>query len=214
MLQDNTIIYTIISTLLSVVGFKVNNETAIISAMMVSPILKPIIGAFKSKDTSIPNIKDGILKTVILTVMVFCISTLFSIINNYIGFYNQETTSMSLRLEKQQIINEYVSSCIVGAGVAYAVSENNILARTGLTLGITLIPMLTLSGLYFGNYIYNGIVNKLITSNNNATDTDTFNDKLENDNDAKSLQIFIIYAVNIVITSLFFVLTTRYVLRR
>jgi hypothetical protein len=233
MILDKTYIYAIISTLLALFGFKVNNETAIIGAMMVSPILKPITSVFKSKHTSTDNIINALIKMLKLSIMIFSIATVFSVINNYIGFYNQETSAMSLRLEKQQIINEYIASCIVGVGVAYAVSENNAIARTGLTLGITLIPMLALSGLYFGNYIYNGIVNKLSTSNNNTTNNNatnnnttnnnaidndtnnnTFTDKLENDNDAKSLQIFVIYAVNLLITTFFFIITTRYVLRR
>lgn len=218
MLLDKTYIYAIISALLALFGFKVNNETAIIGAMMVSPILKPITSAFKSKHTSTDNIINALVKMFKISIIIFIIATVFSVVNNYIGFYKQETLAMSLRLEKKQIINEYIASCIVGVGVAYAVSENNAIARTGLTIGITLIPMLALSGLYFGNYIYNGIVNKLSTSNNNATDTDTnnntFTDKLENDNDAKSLQIFVIYAVNLLITTFFFIITTRYVLRR
>jgi len=202
--MNNTYIYSILSALLAIFGFKVNNETAIIGAMVLSPILQPLTFVLKSKKSSLTDIKQGLMTTIIISIIIFIIGSLFSIINNKIDFYAEETASMKLRLEKKQIINEYIASCIVGVGVAFAISNNDALARTGLTLGITLIPMLALSGLYYGNYLYDKFFrNDSIISNND----DELNNK-------KAKKIFTIYFINISITLVLFTLTTRYILNK
>lgn len=202
--MNNTYIYSILSALLAIFGFKVNNETAIIGAMVLSPILQPLTFVLKSKKSSMADIKQGLMTTVIISIIIFIIGSLFSIINNKIDFYAEETSSMMLRLEKKQIINEYIASCIVGVGVAFAISNNDALARTGLTLGITLIPMLALSGLYYGNYLYN----KFFRNNNIISNNDyELNNK-------KAKKIFTIYFINISITLILFTLTTRYILHK
>lgn len=203
-MMDNTYIYSILSSLISIFAFKANNETAIIGAMIISPILQPLTSVLKTKLSSFNNIKQGLLTTTKISLIIFIISVLLSIINNKIKFYAEETSSMKLRLEKKQIVNEYILSCLVGIGVAFAISNNDSLARVGLTLGITLIPMLSLSGIYYGNHLYHKY---FITNNSYSNNSDL-------DYNNKSLKIFIIYFINITITLCFFKLTSRFILNK
>jgi hypothetical protein len=199
-MSEKIYIYSILSCLLSVFGFKVNNETAIIGAMILSPILQPTTYTLKNKNSSYNEIYNGILTTVYISIIIFCISSLFSILDNFIEVYNEETFSMKLRLEKKQIINEFFATFIVGIGIAYAIIEKNTLARAGLTLGITLIPMLSLSGLYFGNYLYDILFRKEYD--------------LTKQNHIKSFKILTIYLMNIILTLIFFKLTIKYILKK
>lgn len=198
--MDNKIyIYSILSCLLSVFGFKVNNETAIIGSMILSPILYPLTHVLKTKSSTYYQIYESIYNTIYISIIIFLLSSLFSIFNNAIDLYNEETFAMKLRLENKQIINEFVATFIVGIGIAYAISEKNVFARIGLTLGITLIPMLSLSGLYFGNYIYDILFRN------------EYDHKKQNN--VKSIKILLIYIINILATIIFFKLTTKYILK-
>lgn len=197
---ENLYVYSIISSVLAFFGFKLNNETAIIGAMILSPILQPTTYYLKSKSSSSRNLSTAFITTFKIALIVFIIGTLMSVINSKIKLYPVETATMKIRLDKREMINDFILAILIGFGVAFAIAENNALARTGLTLGITLIPILTLSGIYFGNYL----ADKYIL---NKYDVET-----DKKNKTNSIKLVIIFLINLIVTISTFTFTTRYII--
>lgn len=197
---DNLYIYSIISSILAFFGFKLNNETSIIGAMILSPILQPTTYYLKSKNSSYIDILTAFITTFKIAILIFIIGTVMSLINNKIKLYPIDTITMKIRLDKREIINDFIIAILIGFGVAFAIAENNALARTGLTLGITLIPILTLSGIYFGNYIYD----KYISNINDI--------QLYEKHKKIIFKLIIIFLINLFATLFTFTLTSRYII--
>lgn len=189
-------IYSFLSAVLSFMAFANNNMSTLIGAMILSPMMTPLTNIYSPEIKKKTTLLNAINQIIILAIFVFILGIIFGLIKNIFNLYEMESKYMKERTQPRLIHSEFISTLMVGFGVAYAIKENNKIARTGLTLGIVLIPMLVLAGLYFANYIYI----KYNNLNNNA--------KYHLINCFKCISIYII---NIGLSGLSFMFISKYI---
>jgi hypothetical protein len=211
-IESSLLVYTTLSAMLGFVSFANNNVTALVGSMVLSPILSPLTNLYnpeiKVNNLSISTIDQAIYTIILLVIFVFLIGTCLGLIKNYLKIYPLETEYMKDRTQQKIIIGEFISTIVVGIGLAYATIEVNKIAKVGLMLGIVIIPILVLSGLYFANWIFIKYENLYIKVKSKKLLKD-----LEKYHLINCLRFFIIFIINIAITSLAFIFVSKYILK-
>ena len=204
-------IYSFLSSVLAFMGFYNNNTPTLVGAMILSPIMSPLTNLYSSEVKNKGNMISAIITIIKVALFVFSLGVIFGLIKNKYNLYEMESEFMKIRTQPRLIKSEFISTIMVGLGVAYAIKENNKIARTGLTLGIVLIPMLVLSGIYFANYLHyklNNFKNMNTTHNN----TKNINTNLENYHLIHSLKFLSIFIINMGLSGLSFVFTNTFLI--
>lgn len=194
-------IYSFLSAVLAFMAFANNNMPTLVGAMILSPIMSPLTNLYSPEIKNKGTIHSAIFQIIGLSLFVFTLGVFFGIAKNHLNMYEMESPYMKERTKPRLIHSEFISTIMVGLGVAFAIKENNKIARTGLTLGIVLIPMLVLSGLYFANYIY------VKYNNNEKTENEDKNYHFIN-----SLKCMLVFIINICLSGLSFVFTNTYLM--
>jgi hypothetical protein len=204
---SSLLIYTFLSATLGFSAFVNNSTPSLLGSMMLSPIMSPLTNAFnphyKGPKLELENV---MLIMSGLAVFVFIVGVIYGLLKNYLAIYPLETDFMKKRTETPIIIAQFLSTIMVGIGVAFAIKEDNKLARTALTLGILLVPIAVIGGLYLGNYIF--LKHKNLSS---KLEPDVIYE-LEQYHIKNSIKFICIFAINICLTGLTFVLVTKYFL--
>lgn len=205
--MSSLLIYTFLSATLGFSAFANNSTPSLIGSMMLSPIMSPLTNVFNPhyKGPKL-EIDEVVFKMVSLSIFVFIVGVIYGLLKNYLSIYPLETSFMKKRTETPIIIGQFLSTLMVGTGVAYAIKENNKLARTALTLGILLVPIAVIGGMYLGNYIF------LKHKNLSSKLEPSLIYELEQYHIRNSIKFVSIFIINICITSLTFIVVTKYLL--
>ena len=136
----------LLSTLLATVGLYLNSSSVIIGAMLLAPLMQPIV----SFSMGVLRIDEALLiqslKTIAIGVLIALVSSsLFALLMPF-----QELTSeMSGRL-KPSILDLFVA-LISGAAAAYAKNNEKIVGSlVGVSIAVALVPPIAVSGIGLG----------------------------------------------------------------
>jgi len=209
--ESSLVVYTFLSSILGFVGFANNNVPALVGSMILSPLLTPLTNMYNpelsNKGLPVGSSDSALLTIFLLSIFVFLLGICFGLIKNYLTIYPLETAFMKQRTQDRIIVGDFISTIVVGLGTAYAIQESNKIARIGLTLGIIIVPILILSGLYLGNYIFiiHENLNKKIKNKKLLTE-------LENYHLINCFKFFCIFIINIGVTGLSFLFVSKFIL--
>jgi hypothetical protein len=206
--MSSLLLYTFLSATLGFSSFVNNSTPSLLGSMMLSPIMSPLTNSFNPhyKGPKLPIEKVMLLMTS-LAIFVFIVGVMYGLLKNYLAIYPLETDFMKKRTETPIIIGQFLATIMVGIGVAYAIREDNKLARTALTLGILLVPIAVIGGMYLGNYIF------LKHKNIGAKLEPDVAYELEQYHIRNSIKFASIFVINICLTGLTFVIVTKYILK-
>ena len=136
----------LLSTLLATVGLYLNSSSVIIGAMLLAPLMQPIVSFSMGVLRRDEALLLQSLKTIAIGVLIALFSsTLFSMIMPF----HELTDEMSGRL-KPSILDLFVA-LISGAAAAYAKNNEKIVGSlVGVSIAVALVPPIAVSGIGLG----------------------------------------------------------------
>ena len=145
-LNARYLVLMVISTLLATVGLFANSTAVIIGAMLVAPLMTPIIalamGLLRGEETII---KDSLLKIGVGVFLALLASSLLS----YVLPYSQITSEMSNRINPTLL--DLGIAILSGIAAAYSKSFKEIVTNlAGVAIAVALVPPLSVAGIGLG----------------------------------------------------------------
>ncbi len=145
-INTNYLVLMIISTLLATVGLFANSTAVIIGAMLVAPLMTPIIalamGLLRGEDVLI---KDSLLKIAVGVLVALFASSVLA----YILPYSEITSEMNSRINPTLL--DLGIAILSGIAAAYSKSFKEIVSNlAGVAIAVALVPPLAVAGIGLG----------------------------------------------------------------
>ena len=148
------IFYATLASIISSLGFFMDNDSMVLGSMLISPMIEPIY-TLASSTFSIGIIYSSVFSIIILSIIAYCIGISASILNHYINYFKVPTEQMAGYTTMPKYVGNVIVPFLAGIVIAVSKPSNNILAITGVGLIIAVLPPIVNGGLYHGNYIWN-----------------------------------------------------------
>ena len=145
-INTSYLVLMVISTLLATVGLFANSTAVIIGAMLVAPLMTPIIalamGLLRAEETLI---KDSLLKIGIGVLVALAASSVLA----FILPYSQMTSEMNNRINPTLL--DLGIAILSGIAAAYSKSFKEIVSNlAGVAIAVALVPPLSVAGIGLG----------------------------------------------------------------
>jgi len=136
----------ILATIIAVLGLYINSASVIIGAMLLAPLMQPIVGVSMGLLRQDSSLLFSGLKSIAIGVMAVMAS---AVIISYLLPLEQLTSEMQGRLSPT-ILDMFVA-IISGVAAAYAKSNEKIVgSMAGVAIAVALVPPLAVSGIGLG----------------------------------------------------------------
>lgn len=149
-LNGNYLFLTVLSTIVAALGLLQNHIPAIIAAMVIAPMLEPILAMALSVVLGDSKLFVKSVKTNIVGI-VLCLA--LSILIGY--FWPYKLTNVDLLVERTNVgYSSIVLALASGAAAALSLTSRLSAALVGVMVAVALLPPLVATGLLFGSGFY------------------------------------------------------------
>ena len=146
-------IYTFLASLIAVCGYMANNQTMLIGAMLISPLLTPIFTLNKDISGNL-NLGNSLLKHNGKAISLILVCLITGYIATKVIKLNKETEMMQSTVEWEETylksrIN-YIIPLLAGIVLAYGKNDDDIASIIGVGITISVLPPLVNAGMLKG----------------------------------------------------------------
>ncbi len=139
--------FLILATIIASLGMLINNFYIVIGAMLIAPIMNPMISAsfgFSNKESKVVG---NSLRSQLIEIALAIGVALF------IGFLFSTISTPTLILFSNNMLVYFLLAVVIGITSAFAFSSEQVLSFVGVAVAVTLLPPLVVIGLAvpFGN---------------------------------------------------------------
>ncbi|GEM_PF-7117280 len=139
--------FLILATIIASLGMLINNFYIVIGAMLIAPIMNPMISAsfgFSNKESKV--VANSLRSQLIEIALAIGVAL-------FIGFLFSTISTPTLILFSNNMLVYFLLAVVIGITSAFAFSSEQVLSFVGVAVAVTLLPPLVVIGLAvpFGN---------------------------------------------------------------
>jgi uncharacterized hydrophobic protein (TIGR00271 family) len=145
-------LYSLIgSSMLAVIGLMYNDFSAVIGAMLISPMGGPVRYAALAISKGKYNlIYSCILMLILMIIVAFSIGYIMAMLNNsYLQWLELPSKDMKKLSDSMFLKVNFLLGCVSGFITPYAMKHNDIIILAGTYIALSILPPIVNSGMYY-----------------------------------------------------------------